>query len=214
MMNSTTTRMGITSLSIAAILLTASLVSIGMMQTNASAAPVTIFERHLTGEYAIADGSIQEGTLVTYATASAFETTSGGTEICVSISEYDTSIESFINYFYGCGPADDETIAGNLGSATYSASSITLVDPNTGEERIVDDVSVDLTATVKVQRGGYTLHERDVYNNQIIVEHGNSVYRQASGSLNIISGGFTFSTDDANGIIARTAEGNVLLRFN
>jgi hypothetical protein len=121
--------------------------STGMMQaSNAAAAPTAgaggnaIFKERVSDKLALAKGTSGETT----ASAFVFTTSSGSTEICVSMFTDDFSTD-----FFGCGLADSVVIDNGLNSATYSGT-ITGFDYATGEEKTVT-VNADLTATGKVQ---------------------------------------------------------------
>jgi hypothetical protein len=202
----TTTRASVVSLLTVAVLVIASLASIGMMmQTNnaAAAGGNTIFKEKFRESSAFAEKKIEEGSITTQAGASAFNPKAGGPQICVFMTKYDSSTDTDLVDFFGCGPVSQLTIANGLNSATFSGT-ITGTDYATGEEKTVT-VNVDLTATGKVQTAGtFGLHYRTP--DFTLVEHLNGQFRPASGSLNI-SGDLTFSTDDATGSIDKLTSG-------
>ena len=194
-----------------AVLVIASLASIGMMmQTNnaaaaaaAAAAGNTIFKAHFSQNSAFAAKTIQEGNITTTAGAVAFKNTVGDSHTCVFMSKRDVSTGgTFLTDFEGCGSLDQLTVANNLGSATFSGT-VTGYDYISEEEKTVT-VNVDLTATGKVQTE--TSSFRDITPDLKIVINENGHVRPASGSLNI-SGDLTFSADDASGHIAKVREG-------
>lgn len=200
-------RASVGSLLTAAVLVIASLASISMMQTNHAIASVTLFKEKLRGSSVFAQKTINEGSTSTTVLAHAFTTISGGTELCVNLRTIIDG-ENEINDFEACGPAQ-LTVANGLSSATFSGT-VTGSDQNTGEEKTVT-VNADLTGTGKVQTStfGYHINSRDV----TTVFHSNGQNRPASGSLNI-GGDFTFSTDDATGIIATVKSGTISVTKN
>ena len=192
-----TTKLGLSSTVIAAILAIGLVASIGMMQTSnvAAASGNTIFKERLSEKFASASGTNGETTAV----ASAFKTASGDTQICVSIYTDDFSTD-----FFGCGPADNVAIDNGLNSATYSGT-ITGFDYATGEEKTVT-VNAELTATGKVQTTTANLNTHTPDYNYVL--HANGKFRPASGSLDI-SGDLSFSTDDASGRIGIVRQGTI-----
>jgi hypothetical protein len=203
-----TMRARVVSLLTVAILVIALLASIGMMQTNnANAAGNIIYKERLKENFAYAQKTIEEGSITTQVFAEAFKTTSGDTGICVGMTKYDSSTDTYPTDFGGCDPASQLTIANNLNSATFSGT-ITGFDHATGEEKTVT-VNVDLTATGKAQTG--TFGFRFVTPDFKVVSNENGRHAPASGSLNI-SGDLTFSTDDATGQIAKVRQGSILVQ--
>jgi hypothetical protein len=206
MVNHTKTTVLLSSLSIGATLVIASLASIGMMQTNAADATTgrnIILKERFTGEFARLVGTIEEGGITTTAAAFAFETSEGNRQVCLNVIQHEDFLTFYMN-FMGCGPADEFTVANGLGSATFSGM-VTGVDFLTGEEKTMT-VSGDLTATgqpqVSVARQGFTTPDFKV------VQTSNGKIRPASGSLNI-SGDITLSFDDATGSIENLRQGNL-----
>lgn len=199
-------RIGISSLSIAAILVIASLASIGMMQTNnAAAVGNTIEKARFKETFAVASDTIQEGSITTQAYSTAFKSTTGEEEICVFMSRYDASTDTYLLYGGGCGPANELTITEGLNSATFSGT-IQAIDLANNEAPFTVTVTVDLTATGQPQTTTSTFHSTSPFGTFVQNEHG--MIRDASGSLNI-SGDFTFSADDADGIIGKARSGFV-----
>ncbi len=208
MTTTTTTRASVASLLTAAVLVIASLASIGMMQTNNAAATGNIiYKESIKENFAYAEKTIEEGSITTQVSAEAFKTTSGDTEICVGMTKYDSSTDTYHTDFGGCCPASQLNISNNLNSATFSGT-ITGFDHATGEEKTVT-VNVDLTATGKAQTG--TFGFRFITPEFKVVSHESGRHAPASGSLNI-SGDLTFSTDDATGQIAKVTSGSILVQ--
>jgi hypothetical protein len=193
--------LGISSLSIATILVIASLTSVGM-QTKATAQN-TVFQEQIRGNFVDAFQSIEEGNIRTDYYASAFTDPSGEIVMILSISKIDTTTNTFVFDFFGSGPADQLTVANDLSTATFSGT-VTEVESVSGEE-MTFTVDVDLTATGKPERFGFKEHFitpefKDLTNI-------NGKVRPASGSMDISGDGITFSTDDASGTIAREIRG-------
>jgi hypothetical protein len=192
-----TTTLGISSLSIAAILVTASLASIvGMMQTDAAAQKTVIRER-LRGEFISAQALSTEGSITTQVFVTTFQTSSGP-EICLFLTSIDQSTGTFLIDFVGCGPADELTVTRNIQSGTFS-STVTGFDFVSGEEMTLT-VSGDLTATEKAQT--FTGTQRFTTPSFHFLIQFNGRIAPASGSLTVTGDGFTFSTDDATGTIS------------
>jgi hypothetical protein len=158
------------------------------------------------GDYAELSDTIVEGSVETNIYAYAFDTASGTTEMCVSVFQYDASTDTSLISFYGCGPADEFTVANGLGDATFSGT-VTGFDYATGEEKTVT-VSADLTATGKVQTSNYRQGSTSPDFKFVSTFSGSN--RPASGSLDI-SGDITVSSDDATGIIAKTRSGSITI---
>ena len=178
--------LGISSLSIATILVIASLTSVGM-QTNATAQN-TVFQEQIRGNFVDAFQSIEEGNIRTDYYASAFTDPSGEIAIILSISKIDTTTDTFVFGFLGFGPADQLTVANNLDSATFSGT-VTEVESVSGEE-MTFTVDVDLTATGKPER--YAFKDRFISPDFKALTNINGKVRQASGSMDISGDGITF----------------------
>jgi hypothetical protein len=208
MTTTTTTRASVASLLTVAVLVVASLASIGMMQTNNAAATGNIiYKESIKENFAYAQKTIEEGSITTQVVVEAFQTTSGDTRICVGILKYDSSTDTYPTDFHGCGPASQLTIANTLNSATFSGT-ITGFDHATEKGKTVT-VNVDLTATGKAQTG--TFGFRFITPEFKVVSHESGRHAPASGSLNF-SGDLTFSTDDATGQIAKVRQGSILVQ--
>jgi hypothetical protein len=104
---------------------------------------------------------------------------------------------------FGCGPAEQFTVAKNLGSATFSGT-VTALDLISGEEKTLT-VNGELTATGRIEVSGGTSH----FNSEsiTIVSHFTGKGRQATGSLTISGDGISFSTEDATGTIGFARSG-------
>ena len=203
-----TTHLGITSLFIAAVLVTTSLASIGMMQTNAAAVEHTIYQSNFRQNSAFATKTIEEGSITTTAYAVAHTNSDGDEIICIGFYQYDANTDTYPTDFFGCGPAAQLAING-LHSATFSGT-ITGSDFPSDKEMTVT-VTGDLTATGKPE----TRVDRQHINSEFItfVSHVNGQTVSASGSLDI-SGDLTFSTDDASGNIDNARSGSLLVYRN
>jgi hypothetical protein len=123
----------------------------------------------------------------------------------VVITKHYTGTDTYLVDFFGYGPASQLTIPNSLNSATFSGT-VTGTDYATGEEKKTVTVSADLTATGKSLTDKFNFHT--VTPDINAVAHVRGAIRPASGSLNI-SGGFTFSTDDASGRIENTKYGSI-----
>jgi hypothetical protein len=199
------TTLGISSLSIATILVIASLASVGM-QTDAAARNI-IFQEKFRESFASASETIVEGSIETSVFTEAFKTTSGDTEIVLLISQFDTSTDTFLLDFFGFGPADQLTVANNLASATFSGT-ITGFDFITGEEKTFT-VDVDLTATGKAET--INVGQHFITPDFKAVTNLNAKIRPASGSLDVSGDGITFSTDEASGQIGKVRAGQIIV---
>ncbi len=193
----------------AVLLLIASLAAIGMMmQTNVAdaASKNIIFHENFKDFSASAEKTITDGSITTSISVEAFTSTSGDTQICAAILKWDDSSgeRTYLTELFGCSPPDKLTISHSLKSATFSGT-ITDIDLTTQKEKTVT-VNADLTATGKAEhytsRGGFTTPDIK------LAEHENGAHRPASGSIDI-SGGFTFSTDDASGKISNLRGGSI-----
>ena len=195
-----------------AILVTASLCSMIIMQTNNASASNVIYKQKIRGDAAFAQKTIKEGntpsgSIFTTATAQGFMTAAGDKQVCVTVRALDPD-EIISEFGPACGPAQQLTIANNLGSATFSG---TVTGFTAGEEKTVT-VNVKLTATGKPENSNFNLrtHTRDI--NEVIQVSG--ITRSASGSMNI-AGGITFSADDVDaGAIYKTATGTIQVTKN
>jgi hypothetical protein len=201
---------GITSLltGAAVLLLIASLAAIGMMQTNVAdaASKNIIFHENFKDRSASAGKTITEGSITTSISVEAFTSTSGVTQICAAILKWDDSSgePTYLTELFGCSPPDKLTISNSLKSATFSGT-ITDIDLTTQKEKTVT-VNADLTATGKAEH--YTSRDGFTTPDIKLAEHENGAHRPASGSIDI-SGGFTFSTDDASGTISSIRGGSI-----
>jgi hypothetical protein len=192
----------------AVLLLIASLAAIGMMQTNVAdaASKNIIFHENFKDFSASAEKTIKEGSITTSISVEAFTSTSGDPQICAAILKWDDSSgeRTYLTELIGCSPPDELTISNSLKSATFSGT-ITDIDLTTQKEKTVT-VNAELTATGKAEhftsRGGFTTPDIK------LAEHENGAHRPASGSIDI-SGGFTFSTDDASGKISNLRGGSI-----
>ena len=207
MVNSTA-HLRITSLLIAAILVTVSLASIGMMQTNAAAAEHTLYQSNFRQNSAFTTKTTEEGSIETTAYAVAHTNSYGDEIICIGYYEYDANTDTYPTDFFGCGPAAQLAING-LHSATFSGT-ITGSDFSSDKEMTVTVIG-DLTATGKPE----TRVDRQHINSEFItfVSHVNGQTVSASGSLDI-SGDLTFGTDDATGNIDNARSGSLLVYRN
>jgi len=195
-----------------AILVTASLCSMIIMQTNNASASNVIFKQKIRGDAAIAqktikEGSTPSGSIFTTATAQGFMTAAGDKQVCVTVRALDPD-EVISEFGPACGPAQRLTIANNLGSATFSG---TVTGFTAGEEKTVT-VNVKLTATGKPENSNFNLrtHTRDI--NEVI--HVSGITRSASASMNI-AGGITFSAGDVDAdAIYKTATGTIQVTKN
>ena len=195
-----------------AILVTASLCSMIIMQTNNASASNVIYKQKIRGDVAFAqktikEGSTPSGSIFTTATAQGFMTAAGDKQVCVTVRALDPD-EIISEFGPTCGPAQQLTIANNLGSATFSGK---VTGFTAGEEKTVT-VNVKLTATGKPENSNFNLrtHTRDI--NEVIQVSG--ITRSASGSMNI-AGGITFSADDVDaGAIYKTATGTIQVTKN
>jgi hypothetical protein len=131
----------------------------------------------------------------------------GDTVLCVFIIKQDGS--TFVTDFEACSPGQRLAVDGGLSSATFSGT-VTGFDFATGEEKTVT-VNADLTATGKVQ----TITSGSHANGRGFTEvsHFKAMSRTASGSLNI-GGDFTFSIDDATGLILKVNSGTIQVTKN
>jgi hypothetical protein len=187
---------------LAAVLVIASLASIGMMQTNAAARNI-VFKEKFRGLDVVAQKTIEEGNIRTIYTAEAFTNIFGEQEICLDILKEDTSTDTFVSDIFGCGPADVLTVSKSLDSATFSGTDITVTDFFTDEEFTVT-VHADMTATGKPQTSTFGVHSTTSESKLIFNQHGK--VRPATGSLDI-TGDITFSTNDATGLIGDVTSG-------
>ena len=212
-MKLTTSRAATVATLFTAILVTASLCSMIMvMQTSNASASNVIFKQKIRGDAAIAqktikEGSTPSGSIFTTATAQGFMTAAGDKQVCVTVRALDPD-EVISEFGPACGPAQQLTIANNLGSATFSG---TVTGFTAGEEKTVT-VNVKLTATGKPENSNFNLrtHTRDI--NEVI--HVSGITRSASGSMSI-AGGITFSADDVDaGAIYKTATGTIQVTKN
>jgi hypothetical protein len=201
-----TTKLGLSSTFIAAILAVGLLTSIGMAQTNnAAAAGNIILKDHFRGSLAQTQATTTEGSITTEALVSTFTNPS---RICIYMPLLDSNTGTILNAFYGCGPADQLIIANGLGSATFSGT-VTLNDYLTGEEKTVT-VNADLTATGKVQTQNFGLHQ--VTQDFTFVSNAHGQFRPASGSLTITdtnTGDVILSSGDATGLIGKARSGTI-----
>lgn len=192
----------------AVLLLIASLAAIGMMQTNVAdaASKNIIFHENFKDFSASAEKTIKEGSITTSISVEAFTSTSGDTQICAAILKWDDSSgeRTYLTELFGCSPPDKLTISHSLKSATFSGT-ITDIDLTTQKEKTVT-VNADLTATGKAEH--YTSREGFTTPDIKFASHENGAHRPASGSIDI-SGGFTFSTDDASGKISNLRGGSI-----
>lgn len=203
-----------TSLSIAAILVTASLAYIGMIQTStASTSGENVFRARLRGGEIQASASTVEGDIQTSVGVYAFTTASGSQEICIGIDRSDTNLETYYFAFSECGPADQLSVSTQLNSGTFSGT-ITGLDFVSGEEVTVT-VSGDFSATGRAGTFASSSHTSSPYGN--IVQHSNARAAPASGTLDV-SVDFTSSDDrdftfsiDATGQIANVRSGEIIV---
>jgi hypothetical protein len=191
----------------AAILVTASLASIGMIQTDAQRGGNIIFKQRITENFASAFATSVEGSILTQAFVETFTTVSGDSQILLIIAQVDTSTDTLLFNFFGSSPADEFTVANSLGSASFSGT-VTGIDEVTGEE-LTFTVDGDLTATGKPERvnGGNRFNSPGL----TIVENFNGHVRTASGSLDVSGDGISLSTDDATGHISRLRTGSIVV---
>jgi hypothetical protein len=192
----------------AVLLLIASLAGTGMMQMNVAnaASKNIIFHENFKGSSASAEKTITVGSITTSISVEAFTSTSGDTQICAAILKWDDSSgkRTYLTELFGCSPPDELTISNSLKSATFSGT-ITDIDLTTQKEKTVT-VNADLTATGKAEH--YTFREGFTTPDIKFAAHENGAHRPASGSIDI-SGGFTFSTDDASGKISNLKGGSI-----
>ena len=213
-MKLTTSRAATVATILTAILVTASLCSMIIMQTNNASASNVIFKQKIRGDAAIAqktikEGSTPSGSIFTTATAQGFMTAAGDKQVCVTVRALDPD-EIISEFGPACGPAKQLTIANNLGSATFSG---TVTGFTAGEEKTVT-VNAKLIATGKAETGEtskFSTHTNNRDINEVV--HASGTFRPASGSLDI-GGGLTFSFDDARGIISKLTSGTIQVTKN
>ena len=190
-----------------AILVTASLCSMIIMQTNNASASNLIVKQKIRGDVAVAQKTLREGNLFTDISAQGFTTAAGDKQVCVTVQKSDPDESETV--FRACGPAQQLTIANGLGSATFSGK-VTGFDFTTGEEKTVT-VNAKLTTTGKVEFFKSSRHTNFGDINQVF--HSTDKIRSASGSLNI-AGDIKFSFDDAVGIIGKSSGGIIQVTKN
>jgi hypothetical protein len=201
-----TTKLGLSSTLIAAILAVGLLTSIGMAQTNnAAAARNILLKERFRDSVAQVQATTTEGSIRTEALVTALTNPS---RICVYMPLLDSNTGTILNAFFGCSPTDQLNIANGLGSATFSGT-VTLNDYLTGQEKTVT-VNADLTATGKVQTGNFGLHQ--VTQDFTFVSTAHGKFRPASGSLTITDANTSdviLSSGDAAGTIGKSGSGSI-----
>ena len=189
-----------------AILVTASLCSIIIMQTNNASASNVIYKQKIRGDQLLRKKHSGKEIYLQTLSAKGFTTTAGDKQLCVSVRESDPDESDTV--FQGCGPAQRLTIA-CLGTATFGGT-ITGFDFTTGEEKTVT-VNAKLTATGKAETSKFI--PILIIETLMKCSTSDGTIRPASGSLNI-AGGITFSSDDASGIISKFATGTIQVTKN
>ena len=193
-----------TTVLVTAILVIASLISIGMMHTNnAAAAGNVIFKETFKGGTVQTNAETTEGSIMTGAILNAH---TDPLEICLSMSMTDANTGESLAEYFGCSPADQVNIANSLNSGTFSGT-ITLTELNTGQEKTVT-VNGDMTANGKPHTSNSLVREVGQGFSFKLSSHG-KLYA-ASGSLTITdtnTGDVILSTEDSSGEIGRTTQG-------
>jgi len=207
-MKLTTSRGAIVATVFTAILVTASLCSIIIIQTNNAAASNVIYKQKLKNDLVIVQKALREGNIFTDISAKGFTTTAGDKQLCLTMRESDPDESDDV--FQGCGPAQRLTVG--FSTATFGGT-ITGFDFTTHEEKTVT-VNAKLIATGKAETGEISKFSTHINNRDINeVVHASGTFRQASGSLDI-GGGITFSFDDARGIISKLTSGTIQVTKN
>ena len=188
-----------------AVLVTASICSIIILQTSNASGSNVIYKQKIRGEVAVAQKTIKEGITYTTVSAKGFTTTAGDKQLCASVRVYDP--DEYISEFEACGPAQRLTIG--LGSATFGGT-VTGFDYAAGEEKTLT-INAELTATGKGETSKFSTHTNNRDINEVFHSSGSLI--PTSGSLNI-GGGITFSADDAVGIISKFAVGTIQVTKN